>query len=95
MKMSIGLMGMLCEEQAPVGIYFKKYEWVNPDETSGDCSLWIRSATLDFDDGEWECQITASDFTTQDALTSRPVRLIVRVATFLEPDRSRECGDED
>uniref|UniRef100_A0A8D8Z044 Kin of IRRE-like protein 3 n=1 Tax=Cacopsylla melanoneura TaxID=428564 RepID=A0A8D8Z044_9HEMI len=67
------------KDNKPVGIYFKKYEWVNADETSGDCSLWIRSATLDFDDGEWECQITASDFTTQDALTSRPVRLIVRV----------------
>lgn len=26
----------------------------------------------------WECQVTASDFTTQDALTSQPVRLVVR-----------------
>lgn len=46
--------------------------------SNGDCSLWVRSATLDFDDGFWECQVTASDFTTQDALTSQPVRLVVR-----------------
>lgn len=49
-----------------------------PMQIGGDCSLWIRSATLDFDDGLWECQVTASDFTTQDALTSQPVRLVVR-----------------
>lgn len=78
----------------PVGIYAKKYEWSArlssgsgnlhldlhppPMQIGGDCSLWIRSATLDFDDGLWECQVTASDFTTQDALTSQPVRLVVR-----------------
>lgn len=45
---------------------------------SGDCSIWIRAATLEFDDGFWECQVTASDFTAQDALTSQPVRLVVR-----------------
>uniref|UniRef100_A0A1B0AC74 Ig-like domain-containing protein n=1 Tax=Glossina pallidipes TaxID=7398 RepID=A0A1B0AC74_GLOPL len=56
-----------------------------PMQIGGDCSLWIRSATLDFDDGLWECQVTASDFTTQDALTSQPVRLVVRVA----PQRPR------
>lgn len=61
----------------PVGIYLKKYEWSGSQE-GGDCSLWVRAATLEFDDGEWECQVTASDFTTQDALTSAPVRLVVR-----------------
>lgn len=44
----------------------------------GDCSLWVRAATIDFDDGEWECQVTASDFAAQDALTSQPVQLVVR-----------------
>ncbi|XP_069682757.1 irregular chiasm C-roughest protein isoform X1 [Periplaneta americana] len=68
----------------PVGIYPKKYEWAGSQDT-GDCSLWVRAATLEFDDGEWECQVTASDFTTQDALTSSPVRLVVRVA----PQRPR------
>lgn len=67
------------KDNKPVGIYVKKYEWAGSQD-AGDCSLWIRAATLEFDDGEWECQVTASDFTTQDALTSSPVRLVVRVA---------------
>ncbi|CAD7092261.1 unnamed protein product [Hermetia illucens] len=83
------------KDNKPVGIYPKKYEWaassmmihqsLQPPHYGGDCSLWIRSATLDFDDGFWECQVTASDFTTQDALTSQPVRLVVRVT----PQRPR------
>lgn len=59
-----------------------------PVQVGGDCSLWIRSATLDFDDGLWECQVTASDFTTQDALTSQPVRLVVRGKC---PDSCMSC----
>lgn len=72
------------KDNKPVGIYPKKYEWasssvgIHATHPGGDCSLWVRSATLDFDDGVWECQVTASDFTTQDALTSQPVRLVVR-----------------
>lgn len=72
----------------PVGIYPKKYEWagttsygmpgVPSQHIGGDCSLWVRAATIDFDDGAWECQVTASDFTTQDALTSQPIQLVVR-----------------
>lgn len=61
----------------PVGMYLHKYEWSGSHE-AGDCSLLIRVAQLEFDDGFWECQVTASDFTTQDALTSQPVRLVVR-----------------
>ncbi|XP_021939888.1 hemicentin-1 isoform X3 [Zootermopsis nevadensis] len=72
------------KDNKPVGIYHKKYEWAGVQD-SGDCSLWVRAATLEFDNGEWECQVTASDFTTQDALTSSPVRLVVRVA----PQRPR------
>ncbi|KAI4470872.1 nephrin [Holotrichia oblita] len=59
-------------------MYMHKYEWSGSQDT-GDCSLWIRSAQIDFDDGSWECQVTASDFHTQDALSSFPVRLVVRV----------------
>ncbi|XP_034935070.1 kin of IRRE-like protein 2 [Chelonus insularis] len=60
-------------------MYLKKYEWVgSPD--MGDCSLWVRSAALEFDDGLWQCQVTASDFTAQDALTSESARLVVRVS---------------
>jgi hypothetical protein len=54
-----------------------KYEWAgNPDV--GDCSIRVLNAALEYDDGEWECQVTASDFAAQDALTSRPVKLVVR-----------------
>ncbi|XP_057318391.1 kin of IRRE-like protein 2 isoform X1 [Microplitis mediator] len=67
------------KDQKPIGMHLKKYEWVaSPD--LGDCSLWVRSATLEFDDGLWQCQVTASDFTTQDALASEPARLVVRVS---------------
>lgn len=60
-----------------MGIYLGKYEWAgNPD--TGDCSLRVMNAALEYDDGEWECQVTASDFQAQDALTSRPVKLVVR-----------------
>lgn len=65
-------------------MYPKKYEWASGGtnamgiQSQGDCSIWIRAATLEFDDGFWECQVTASDFTAQDALTSQPVRLVVR-----------------
>jgi len=61
----------------PIGMHLKKYEWVGSPDI-GDCSLWVRSATLEFDDGLWQCQVTASDFTTQDALASEPARLVVR-----------------
>ncbi|XP_043682596.1 hemicentin-1 isoform X1 [Vespula pensylvanica] len=67
------------KDQKPIGMHLKKYEWVgSPD--MGDCSLWVRSATLEFDDGLWQCQVTASDFTTQDALASEQARLVVRVS---------------
>lgn len=73
------------KDNKPVGMYPKKYEWAGGSSNSmgiqshsGDCSIWIRAATLEFDDGLWECQVTASDFTAQDALTSQPVRLVVR-----------------
>lgn len=76
----------------PVGIYPKKYEWAGTtsygmpgmpsQHIGGDCSLYVRAATIDFDDGAWECQVTASDFTTQDALTSQPVQLVVRSKYF-------------
>ncbi|XP_031638814.1 hemicentin-2 isoform X1 [Contarinia nasturtii] len=78
------------KDNKPVGIYPKKYEWagttsygmpgIPSQHIGGDCSLWVRAATIDFDDGAWECQVTASDFTTQDALTSQPVQLVVRAA---------------
>lgn len=65
-----------------MGMYPHKYEWASVNQQNNDCSIWIRAAQLEFDDGSWECQVTASDFHTQDALTSRPVRLVVRGEFF-------------
>lgn len=61
----------------PVGIHPDKYEWTN-GRGDGDCTLLIRRANLFFDDGFWECQVTSSDFTRQDALSSDQSRLLVR-----------------
>ncbi|CAH2237393.1 jg11250 [Pararge aegeria aegeria] len=64
----------------PVGIYRGKYEWANEDSPmGGDCSLWVRAATLQLDDGQWQCQVTASNYDVQDALSSPPAALAVRV----------------
>jgi len=63
----------------PVGQYEGKYEWKDkPDD--GDCSLRILSARADLDAAQWECQVTASSFDAEDALTSAPALLAVRVA---------------
>ncbi|XP_074038362.1 kin of IRRE-like protein 1 isoform X2 [Leptinotarsa decemlineata] len=67
------------KDNKPMGMYPHKYEWSTSNQENGDCSIWVRAAQLEFDDGSWECQVTASDFHTQDALTSHPVRLVVRV----------------
>ncbi|CAH1123497.1 unnamed protein product [Ceutorhynchus assimilis] len=67
------------KDNKPMGMYPHKYEWISSNQQNGDCSIWVRAAQLEFDDGSWECQVTASDFHTQDALTSHPVRLVVRV----------------
>ncbi|XP_018044956.1 PREDICTED: hemicentin-2-like [Atta colombica] len=66
------------KDRRPVGIQPDKYEWAN-SRSSGDCTLVIRRANLYFDDGFWECQVTSSDFTRQDALSSEQSRLLVKV----------------
>ena len=53
-----------------------KIDWAG-DRKAGDCSIRVLDAS-DVDDGEWECQVTASSFTEQDALTSNIARLVVR-----------------
>lgn len=64
------------KDRKPVGMHSDKYEWV--DSRDGDCSLVIKRVNLDYDDGFWECQVTPSDFTQRDSLTSIPGRLLVR-----------------
>jgi len=49
------------------------------------------NAALEYDDGEWECQVTASDFAAQDALTSRPVKLVVRGKTSDTSNKACVC----
>ncbi|XP_046628143.1 irregular chiasm C-roughest protein-like [Neodiprion virginianus] len=66
------------KDRKPVGIHPGKYEWASDRE--GDCSILVKRASLDFDDGQWECQVTPGDFARQDALTSPPARLLVRVS---------------
>ena len=61
----------------PIGLYSGKYEWASRP-SSGDCSLNIMAVDIKFDDGLWECQVTASSFESQDALASKPARLVVR-----------------
>ncbi|XP_058796810.1 hemicentin-2 isoform X2 [Phymastichus coffea] len=65
------------KDRKPVGVHPDKYEWAGTRD--GDCSLLVKRASLEFDDGFWECQVTPGDFTRQDALTSPPARLLVRV----------------
>lgn len=69
------------KDRKPVGLHQDKYEWARGSNSlhDSDCSLLIRRASLEFDDGLWECQVTPGDFTRQDALTSLPSRLLVRV----------------
>lgn len=68
------------KDRKPVGLHQEKYEWARGSNSlhDSDCSLLIRRASLEFDDGFWECQVTPGDFTRQDALTSLPARLLVR-----------------
>ena len=65
------------KDGVPVGIYEGKYEWVGRPE-EGECSLRVRSATMEFDNGVWQCQVTASDFKQRDTLVSDGAELVVR-----------------
>jgi len=66
----------------PVGLYPGKYEWAaSPAE--GDCSLRVREASLQYDSGDWVCQVTASSFMEKDTLISNPAKLVVRGRSIL------------
>ena len=60
----------------PQGLFKGKIEWAG-DQNSGDCSIRVFDAS-DVDDGDWECQVTASSFSAHDALTSNIAKLVVR-----------------
>jgi hypothetical protein len=61
----------------PVGIYPEKYEWVGEPQ-KGECSLRVRNASMEYDNGVWQCQVTASDFKQRDTLVSDGAELVVR-----------------
>ena len=73
----------------PQGLYPDKYEWAGHNER-GDCSLKILYVQLD-DDGFWQCQVTASSYASKDALTSKPVRLLVR-GTLISQSNPSTCS---
>uniref|UniRef100_A0A0K2SZJ5 Ig-like domain-containing protein n=2 Tax=Lepeophtheirus salmonis TaxID=72036 RepID=A0A0K2SZJ5_LEPSM len=62
----------------PIRMQPGKYEWDGIKE-SGDCSLRLIGADIEYDDGMWECQVSPSTYDANDALSSNPARLIVRV----------------
>lgn len=65
------------KDGAPVGLHDSKYEWAgNPD--TGDCSLRVLAAELQYDDGVWQCQVTPSSFQNKDALTSEGAQIVIR-----------------
>eukprot|EP00095_Tigriopus_kingsejongensis_P003892 maker-scaffold597_size128559-snap-gene-0.8 protein:Tk03892 transcript:maker-scaffold597_size128559-snap-gene-0.8-mRNA-1 annotation:"hypothetical protein DAPPUDRAFT_54063" len=65
------------KDGAAVGLHETKYEWAgNPD--TGDCSLRVLDAELEFDDGVWQCQVTPSSFRKKDSLTSEGAQVVIR-----------------
>ena len=64
-------------EGKPVGMFEGKYE-MRGDTERGDCSVTVSSVDLKIDDGAWQCQVTASNITSGDALVSRLARLTVQ-----------------
>ena len=69
------------KDGTPVGMYENKYEW-HGNRKEGDCSLRVKEANIDYDNGVWQCQVTASDYTQRDTLISEGAELIVRGKTF-------------
>ena len=64
------------KDGVPVGLYPGKYEMVAG--RPGDCTLRILAASMEYDNGVWQCQVTASDFTQRDTLISDGAQLVVR-----------------
>ena len=62
----------------PVGLFSGKYSLPASATQPGDCSLTIARVDLMLDDGEWQCQVTSSNISYQDALASTPAILTVQ-----------------
>ena len=70
------------KDNAPVGMFPLKYEWAG-NKSAGDCSLLIYDAEVEYDEGNWQCQVSASDFVQGDSLISKVAELQIRSS----PDR--------
>lgn len=64
-------------EGKPVGMFEGKYE-MRGDQEGGDCSITVSSVDLKIDDGGWQCQVTATNISSGDALVSQLARLTVQ-----------------
>lgn len=64
-------------DNTPIAAFAGKYEWAG-DQSKGDCSLRILQANLEYDNGGWVCQVTATSFKEKDTLISHPANLVVR-----------------
>ncbi|XP_052741319.1 hemicentin-1 isoform X2 [Bicyclus anynana] len=73
------------KDNKPVGMFRNKYEWAAGNTSGGDCSIWVRDAEHEYDDGQWQCQVSSSDYDTLDAQTSSPIDLVVRVPPKIPP----------
>ena len=70
-----------------MGMFDGKYE-MRGDMEAGDCSLTLYTVDLRIDDGAWQCQVTASNVTSQDALVSRLAKLTVQgKRTYIQPSK--------
>ena len=65
------------KDDSPVGMFIDKYWWEG-NVLCGDCSLIIKDASTEYDNGQWQCQVTASDFKQEDTLFSNKAEVIVR-----------------
>ena len=65
------------KDGTPVGMYKDKYEW-RGNVMSGDCTIIIREASVEYDTGIWQCQVTSSDYTQKDTLISKEAYVSIR-----------------
>lgn len=59
----------------PVMLQPGKYEWMT--NRDGDCTLLIKKASLDLDDGYWICQISSTKFKPDNSFKAFSSQLLV------------------
>ena len=80
-----------------VGQEHAKYTW-SLAPANGDCSLTIHDASALYDDGQWQCQVSAADIVLGDSLISSQVSLTVisppAEVSIIETNNTMECVTE-